>query len=194
MAFYPPEIAVRSMSPAFAGKAAGTNAVGTSASFQCGSFVRFYLSISRENLIIREIRFQSNGCGFVVAAADRIAEFCTGRSLTELHGLADVVADAGIGEVLGDFPPERRQCVDICIEALRTALSDFRSLQIEEFAGEKALICSCFGIEEATIERAVADNLLRSVAEVTAKTNAGGGCGSCRMLIQEIIDGQAIGR
>ena len=191
VSFYPQEINARWASPAFAGKAAAANAVGTSASFQCGSFVRFYLSISRADLRIREIRFQSNGCGFAVAAADRIAEFCTGKPLTELHGLAEIGDDAGGQEKFGAFPPERIQCLDICVEALRAALSDFRSMQIEEFAGEKALICTCFGVEEETIERVIADNSIQTVAEVTAKTNAGGGCGSCRMLIQEMIDGQA---
>lgn len=192
VSIYPPEINVRLASPAFAGKAAGANAVGTSASFQCGSFVRFYLSISREDLYIHEIRFESNGCGFAVAAADRLAEYCTGRPLTELHGLAKIGDDAGVKEKLGSFPPERMQCMNICVEALRAALSAFRSLQIEEFAGEKALICTCFGIEEETIKRVIVRNSIKTVAEVTARTNAGGGCGSCRMLIQEIIDGQGV--
>ena len=73
-------------------------------------------------------------------------------------------------------------------ETLQTALADFRALQIEEFIGEKALICTCFGVSEETIENLVFEESLATVEEVTDACNAGGGCGSCQPLIQEIID------
>lgn len=191
MSFYPPEIAECLESPAFVGKAAGANAVGTSASFLCGSYVRFYLAIGREDLVIKEVTFHSNGCGFAVAAADKIAEFCNGKALPELGGLEGIGDDGEVYRSPSEIPPERTQCREMCLDALRSALSDFRSLQIEEFSGEKALICTCFGVEEETIERVIAENSINTVSEVTAGTNAGGGCGSCRMLIQEIIDTRA---
>ena len=194
MSYYPSEIKERLDAPAFVGKAAGANAVGTSASFLCGSYVRFYLSIGRKDLVINEVTFQSNGCGFAVATADMIAGFCKGKALPELGGLEGMGSD---GEFYvscsGETPPDRAHCREMCLNALRSALSDFRALQIEEFSGEKALICTCFGVEEETIERVIAGSSIKTVAEVTAQTNAGGGCGSCRMLIQEIIDTRAVG-
>jgi NAD(P)H-nitrite reductase large subunit len=71
-------------------------------------------------------------------------------------------------------------------------LPDFRAFQIEEWSGEKALICTCFGVSEETIENLVKENSLETIEEVTAACNAGGGCGSCQPLIQEIIDEQTI--
>jgi NifU-like protein len=62
------------------------------------------------------------------------------------------------------------------------------AFQIEEFTGEKALICTCFGVSEETIERVIANNRCETVEEVSQKCNAGSGCGSCQPLIQEIID------
>ncbi len=188
MSIYPPKVAERVAALAYAGQARGTNAVGTAANFSCGSFVRFYLAIGRDDRIINEVRFASNGCGYATAAADRIAQYCTGRSLTELGGLAELLEDAEIEKIFGPIPPERQQCLEICADALRSALADFRALQIEEFVGEKALICTCFGIDEESIERVITKSSIRSVADVTATTNAGAGCGSCRMLIQEMID------
>ena len=188
MAFYPEKIDWRFRAPENAGKAAPANAVGTGASFVCGAFVRFYLEIDIETKEIRQARFKSNGCGYTIAAADVLAEKIEGRKLTELHGLDDIEFRALIERELEKFPAARAHCAGICLEALHAAFTDFRALQIEEFAGEKALICTCFGISEETIEKVIAENHLEMVEEVTDACRAGGGCGSCQFLIQEMID------
>jgi len=89
---------------------------------------------------------------------------------------------------LGEFSENREHCLELCLETLQLAFADFRNSQIEEFAGEKALICTCFGVSEETIESLIKENSLETVEEVTDACNAGGGCGSCQPLIQEIID------
>ena len=174
--------------PRRAGRAAGANAVGTSASFQCGCFARISLTIETEPKTIRTAAFQSNGCGFMIAAADVTAEQLTGRELTDLHSLDEEEFIGQIEAQVGQFPAERRQCSHIVLEAVRAALADHRSLLIEEFRGERALICTCFGVSEETLETFISANSPRSVHDVTAACRAGSGCGSCRMLIQEMID------
>ena len=188
MAFYPEKIDRRFSAPKNAGKAARTNAVGTGASFVCGTFVRFYLEIDVETKEIREALFKSNGCGFTIAAADVLAERVKGRKLTELHGLDDKELLLEIEHDLEKFPAGRAHCAEICLEALHSAFADFRALQIEEFAGEKALICTCFGVSEETVEKVIAEHRPETVEEVTDACRAGGGCGSCQFLIQEMLD------
>ena len=124
----------------------------------------------------------------MLAAADVLAGAVTGKHLADLHGLKKDELLAKIDDELGLFPADRLHCEETCIEAFRVAFADYRARQIEEFQGEKALICTCFGVEEETIESLVAKDSIKSVDEVTRITSAGGGCGSCRMLIQEIID------
>lgn len=170
--------------PKFAGESENTNAVGTGASFVCGSFVRFYLEI--EGKIIKAAKFKSNGCGFAIAAADVLAEKIVGKNLTELHGLNDLKIETELGK----FPANRKHCLEICVDALSQAFADFRASQIEEFAGEKALICTCFGVSEETIEKIIIENEIESVEEIGEICNAGTGCGSCQFLIQELIDVQ----
>ncbi|MGC2238185.1 MAG: iron-sulfur cluster assembly scaffold protein [Pyrinomonadaceae bacterium] len=188
MQFYPPKINNRFHAPKYSGKAGSANASGTDASFVCGAFVRFSLRIDAKTKEILEAKFKSNGCGFLVAAADVLAEKVSGKKLTELHGLDENELRAEIEAELETFPENRRHCAKICLDALHRAFSEFRAFQIEEFAGEKALICTCFGVSEETIEKVIAENSLQNVEEVTDACNAGGGCGSCRFLIQEIID------
>jgi NifU-like protein len=186
MAFYPPKIDQRFRAPKFAGDAGNANAVGTGASLVCGSFVRFFLEIDVETKEIKNAKFTSNGCGFAIAAADVLAETIAGKKLTEVHALDET--RAGIERELGNFPAHRAHCPTICIEALSGAFADFRSFYIEEFAGEKALICTCFGVSEETIEKIIRENESATVESVGEICNAGEGCGSCRFLIQELID------
>lgn len=188
MSFYPPEISERFHSPKNAGKAARTNAVGTGASFVCGAFVRFYLEIDSQTKEIREAKFKTGACGFSMAAADVLAEKIVGRKLNELHGFDKNILEKEIAGELGTFPESRSHCATICLDALRAAFNDYRSFQIEEFAGEKALICTCFGVSEEMIEKVIAENSLETVEEVISVCSAGGGCGSCQPLIREILD------
>ena len=168
--------------------AVGGNAAGTAVNFSCGSVVRFWLVMDIESRVVADARFSSNGCGFMLAAADVLAERVLKKRLIDLHGLTDNDLHGHVGVKLGEIPADRRVCAEACIEALRVAFADFRARQIAEFQGEKALICTCFGVTEETIARNIEDRSLQTVDEVTEICNAGGGCGSCRMLIQELLD------
>jgi NifU-like protein len=184
--FYPKQINERFYAPKRAGNVEKANAVGTGAAFVCGSFVRVFLEIDAETKQIRDAKFKSNGCGFAVAAADVLTEKIIGRRLIELHGADNIRKE--IESKLNKFPKPKRHCLEICIEAVQAAFADFRSFQLEEFAGEKALICTCFGVSEGEIENIIAESKAETVEEVGEICNAGTGCGSCRFLIQELID------
>ncbi len=188
MSFYPPKINERFQRLQNVGKLTDANAVGTSASFVCGVFVRFYLRIEFRTKKILEAKFKSNACGFTIAAADVLTEKIIGKRLTELHALDKEILNAQIEEELGKFSAHRAHCPLLCLDALQAAFADFRAFQIEEFTGEKALICTCFGVSEETIENVIKKNSLETVEEVTEICSAGGGCGSCQPLIQEILD------
>ncbi len=188
MKFYPAKINEKFERPQNIGVAAGANAVGTSASFACGTFVKLFLRIEKDSKQIVEAKFKTSGCGFMIAAAETLCEKIKGRKLVELHGLDKSVLQREIEIELDEFPAHRAHCLKACLEALQTAFLNFRTAQIEEFAGEKALICTCFGISEETVEILVKDKLLETVEEVSDACRAGRGCGSCQPLIQDIID------
>jgi NifU-like protein len=188
VSFYPEKISEKFRAPQHAGRAAAANAVGTEASFVCGAAVRFTLRIERETKEICEAKYQTSGCGFLIAAAENLAEKIVGKKLTELHGFDHSQFQGQIETEIGKFPANRRHCAELCADALQAALADFRAARLEEFSGEKALICTCFGVSEETIERAVDEYSLETVEQVIDVCKAGGGCGSCQILIQELID------
>lgn len=115
----------------------------------------------------------------MTAAAEDLAGSVIGRPMTELGANFDPRLARG---------PDREACVSASINALKAAFADHRARKVEEFSGEKALICTCFGIAEETVEQFVRATRPADVSDVTSELRAGGGCGSCRMLIQEIID------
>lgn len=188
MSFYPPKVSEKFHAARRAAKLSEANAVGTEASFVCGAAARFSLLIEKDSKTIVAAKYQTSGCGFLIAAAETLAENIVNRKLTALHGLNDSELREQVEGELGAFPDRRKHCLNLCVDALRAALADFRALQIEEFAGEKALVCTCFGVSEETVERVVREHSLTTVEEVTEACKAGGGCGSCQPLIQEIID------
>ena len=171
-----------------AGRAAEPNAAGASATFVCGAVLRFTLHIDRATKEIREAKFRTNGCGFAVAAADVLAGKIIGKHPAELHGLDKSVLQKEIEDELGSFDRDRKHCFELAVETLHEAFADFRRAEIEEWAGEKALICTCFGVSEETIEQRIESDELETTEAVTAACGAGGGCGSCRPLIEDILE------
>lgn len=190
MGFYPPKISKSFSAPKNAGQILGANASGSNATFVCGAILRIGLQI--ENGTILRAKFQTDGCGYLIAAADILTEIIKGKKLAELHSLRKQILRARIENELGAFGEHRRHCLDLCLESLQNALANFRASQVEEWTGEKALICSCFGVSEDKIEKLVKEESLSTIEEVTERCNAGGGCGSCQFLIQEILDNYQI--
>lgn len=78
-------------------------------------------------------------------------------------------------------------CVDLACNALLDAIREYSNAARDDWAGDEALICTCFFVSERTIEREIQTRGLTTVAEVTKACNAGAGCGSCHQLIQEIL-------
>jgi bacterioferritin-associated ferredoxin len=124
----------------------------------------------------------------MIAAADVIAASIEDRLLSDLHALNNEHLGQIVDEQLGEFPYERVHCLQACFEAVHGAFADYRALQIEEFKGEKVLICTCFGVTEDVIEETLDNTPGLSVEKVGDLCNAGTGCGSCQMLIQEMIE------
>lgn len=120
----------------------------------------------------------------MVASSEAICAYLEGKKLADLHGFAD-------NEILGCLATtqnKRPACAAASVSAAKAALADFRSRQVKEFRGENALICTCFGVTEDRIEEAIRQYHLTSVEGIGDAIKAGTGCGSCHMLIEEMIE------
>lgn len=183
---YPEKISEHALRASTRRLEAAADANGVAANFECGSYLRFSLAIDDLGLVVAaDIR--SNGCGYMLAAANVLSEYVAGRGLPELHGLPTAELSRRISSVLGEPPTERLNCTISAIEALRSAFTNLRSKRIEEFRGEEPLVCTCFGVTEERMVKLINDFSLSKVEDVGDACNAGRGCGSCIMLIEEIL-------
>jgi NifU-like protein len=184
MSFYTGHIQEHFDDPRNVGELEGADSTGEAGSLVCGAVMRLSLKIDATAQTITDARFKTIGCGFLIACASALTE--TIKELT--LGRAATLSESAITDWFGGLPPERSHCAALCREALHAALADYHSTRLEEWMGDEALICTCFGISETSIERAIHTRSLRTVAQVTRACNAGGGCRSCHPLIEDILE------
>ena len=154
--------------------------VGDVGSMACGDALRLMLKI--ENDVIRDAKFQTFGCASAIASSSALTEMIIGLKVEE----AEKITNAEIADYLGGLPDQKMHCSVLGREALEAAIADFRGLKKRPEDQEK-LVCVCFGVTEKDIERTIRENNLSTVADVTNYTKAGGGCGGCIPLLEDII-------
>ncbi len=189
MPFYEGRVRDYFLNPRHVGEVCAADALGDRGSLTCGAALRLALKINANARVVTEAKFRATGCGFLIASASALAEMLLGLSVAEAARLSEgTLASEAITEHLRQVPQERAQCVSLCREALASALAHYRATALEEWTGEEALVCTCFGVSENSIELAIQRGSLKSVAQVTRDCNAGGGCRSCHPLIEEILE------
>lgn len=181
MPFYPSKINERFLNPKNSGDSFGGTGNALNASFVCGAVLQISLETNHGQIL--KATFKAAGCGFLLAAADVLCEKITGAAITENLDVGKIITDE-----LGDFENSRQHCLELTQQTWQAAVNNFRRSQTNDWSGEEILICTCFGVSERTIEQTIENNLLTSVKDVTQVCRAGGGCGSCHFLIQEILD------
>ena len=154
---------------------------GRAASLICGGHARVSIQIDEMHRV-SQARFRAAGCHVLVASASLLTQRVTGTTTADAAALAQEPA-ALVGIV-----DDREHCPGLACDALLAAIREYSNAARDDWAGDEALICTCFFVSERTIEREIQVRGLTTVAEVTAACNAGGGCGSCHQLIQEILE------
>ena len=167
------------------------DAVGVAGSLTCGDQLKIYLKI--ENNIVTDAKFQTFGCGSAVASSSILTEMIIGKTVEEVKK----ITNKDIADELGGLPPEKMHCSVMGYEALEDALKNFNKeeyVDLDDLLGNKPqeqkgkIICTCFQITEDLIWDAIKQNGLKTVDEVTNYTKAGGACGKCKSIIQDVIN------
>lgn len=169
--------------PHNAGPIEDANAIGEVGSLACGDALKLYLKIS-DNGIIEKAGFETFGCASAIASSSVLTDMIIGMNVDDALKLTN----KDIAKALDGLPKEKMHCSVMGQEALEAAIRNWKGEPAESHAHEEGkLVCKCFGVTDAQIIRAIRENNLKTVEEVTDYTKAGGACGDCLDEIAEIL-------
>lgn len=154
--------------PRNTGELPDANAIGEVGSLACGDALKLFLKISPEG-VIEDARFQTFGCASAIASSSALTELIKGKTVDE----AATITNKDIAAYLGGLPKEKMHCSVMGEEALEAAIRNWKGLPPLEHEEEGRLVCKCFGVTENQIRKAVRENNLTTVDEVTNFTKAG---------------------
>ena len=169
------------LNPRNVGDVENPDGVAEVGSIACGDALKLSFKLD-ENKRIKEAKFKTFGCASAIATSSALTEMLKGMTLDE----ASKVTNQDIAAYLGGLPQEKMHCSVMGKEALEMAIANYRGTPAKEPGAQ--IICECFGVTDRDIERAVRENNLHTVEEVTNYTKAGGGCGNCHDAIGQIIE------
>ncbi len=169
------------LNPRNVGVIEDADGVGEVGSLACGDALKLTFKLD-DNGRIDDVKFQTFGCASAIASSSALTEMIKGLKIEE----AAKITNEDIAKYLGDLPKEKMHCSVMGRDALEKAITYYRGEEEKKIDGE--IVCECFGVTDREIERAVKENSLRTIEDVTDYVKAGGGCGNCHDRIQEIID------
>lgn len=170
------------LNPRNVGEISDPDGVGEVGSLACGDALKLFLKI--EDDVIKDAKFLTFGCASAIAASSALTKIIIGKTVDE----ALKVSNQDIADYLGGLPKAKMHCSVMGQEALEAAIRNYRGEPPLEEIPEDQLVCSCFGVTEDQIIKAIKNNNLTTVEEVTNFTKAGGGCGNCLDDIAKILD------
>lgn len=169
------------LNPRNVGVIENPDGVGEVGSLACGDALTLYFKLDEKGKI-EDAKFQTFGCASAIASSSALTEMIKGLTLDEVSK----ITNEDIASYLGELPKEKMHCSVMGRDALEKAISHYRGEKEKKVEGE--IVCECFGVTDIDIRRAVTENNLSTIEDVTDYVKAGGGCGKCHEKIQDIID------
>ena len=94
--------------------------VGTVGNPVCGDIMKIFLKV--EDNTIKEIKFQTFGCGAAIATSSMVTELAKGKTIDEALKLTNLA----VAEALDGLPPIKMHCSNLAADALKAAIVDYK--------------------------------------------------------------------
>jgi len=123
------------------GEIADADGVGVVGNPRCGDVMKMYIRVGTRNVrnpksearnrkekYIKEIKFQTLGCGAAIASSSIATEMAKGKTLEE----ALKISGKEISREMGKFAPAKFHCSILAEEGIKKAILDFQSRKNKE--------------------------------------------------------------
>jgi nitrogen fixation NifU-like protein len=107
------------------GEMENPNAVATVGNPKCGDIMKMYLQIEKNDVgeeYIKDIKFQTLGCGAAIATSSMGTELAKGKTLGE----ALKITNKMVADELEGLPPEKMHCSNLAAEAIHKAIKKYQ--------------------------------------------------------------------
>ena len=132
MMIYSDKVMDHFQNPRNVGEIKDADGVGEVGNPKCGDIMKIFLDI--EDGIIKDVKFQTFGCGSAIASSSMATEMVKGKSIHEALALTN----KAVAEALDGLPPVKMHCSVLAEQAIKAALIDYaekNNIHIPELDG-----------------------------------------------------------
>lgn len=108
------------MNPKNVGVLEDANGIGEVGNPRCGDIMKMYIKV--EDNVIKDIKFQTFGCGAAVATSSMVTELVKGKSLED----ALEITNKQVAEALDGLPPLKMHCSNLAEQGVKAAIDDYK--------------------------------------------------------------------
>ena len=119
MALYSEKVMDHFRNPRNVGVIEDADGVGEVGNAKCGDIMKMYLKIEDE--IIKDVKFETFGCGSAIASSSMATELIKGKPLSEALELTN----KAVAEALDGLPDYKMHCSVLAEEAIKNAIEDY---------------------------------------------------------------------
>jgi len=119
MALYSDKVMDHFRNPRNVGIIEDANGIGEVGNAMCGDIMKMYLKI--EDDIVKDVKFETFGCGSAIASSSMATELIKGKPLSEVRELTN----KAVAEALDGLPDYKMHCSVLAEEAIQAALEDY---------------------------------------------------------------------
>jgi nitrogen fixation NifU-like protein len=119
--------------PRNAGTIEDANGVGEVGNPLCGDIMTMYLKVENEH--IKDIRFQTFGCGAAIAVSSMLTEMAKGKSIED----AKKITNKDVAKALEGLPKNKLHCSNLGADALHMAIKDYEDRKAGRTISEPGL-------------------------------------------------------
>ena len=139
MALYTDTVMDHFMHPRNVGEIANPSGVGEVGNAKCGDIMKMYLDI--ENNVIKDVKFETFGCGSAIASSSMATEMIKGKTVEE----ALAISNKDVVDALGGLPAHKLHCSVLAEEAIKSAVKDYYDKNGIEYDHSKFPDCAGCG-------------------------------------------------